>query len=205
MTIIRFFDWFQLAVLLVMACLAFGRAFTLYSRGVRVVVIDRERSVGRTLVDLLTVVCFVVWVYEVAAHTWPLRTHFVPEPLGAVLIDVTAIKILGAVLLMSGPVIYSLALVAMGSSWRLGIDRNSHGRLVTGGIFRWSRNPIYIALDCLALGVFLIQGRLVFLALAAFLIGTLHDQILYEERFLSRAYGDTYRDYCRRVGRYVKA
>ena len=121
------------------------------------------------------------------------------------LIDVTAIKILGAVLLIAGPVIYSLALVAMGSSWRLGIDRNSHGRLVTGGIFRMSRNPIYIALDCMVLGVFLIQGRLVFLALAAFLIGTLHDQILHEERFLSRAYGDAYRDYCRRVGRYVKA
>ena len=57
----------------------------------------------------------------------------------------------------------------------------------------------------LVIGVFLIQGRLIFLALAAFLIGTLHDQILHEERFLRRVYGNAYRDYRARVGRYLKS
>ncbi len=204
MTISRFFDWLQLAVLIFMACLAFGRAFALFfARGIRVVVIDRERSRARALADLLCVMFFVLWVYEIVAHAWPLGTHVAPQPMDVVLVDVVAVKALGAVLLVAGSLIYLLALVAFGDSWRLGIDRHAHGRLVTGGIFAWTRNPIYVGLDCLAIGVFLIQGRLIFLALAAFLIGTLHAQILHEERFLHRAYGDAYRDYCAQVGRYL--
>ena len=198
------FDWLQLAVLVFMACVALGRAFVLFARGVRVVAIDRERSPARALADFLCVVFFALWVYEVVAHAWPLGTHVALRPLDVVLVDVVAIKALGAALLIGGSVIYLLALVAFGDSWRLGIDRHAHGRLVTDGIFTWTRNPIYIGLDCLAVGVFLIQGRLIFLALAAFLIGTLHDQILHEERFLHRAYGGAYRDYSARVGRYLK-
>ncbi len=205
MTISRFFDWLQLAVLIFMGCLAFGRAFVLFfARGVRVVVIDRERSRARALVDLLCVMFFGLWVYEIVAHAWPLGTHITPQPLDVVLVDVVAIKALGAAFLVAGSLIYLLALAAFGNSWRLGIDRHAHGRLVIGGIFAWTRNPIYVGLDCLAIGVFLIQGRLIFLALAAFLIGALHDQILHEERFLHSAYGDAYREYCTQVGRYLK-
>ena len=204
MKIARFFDWLQLAVLVFMACLAFGRALVLFARGVRVVAIDRERSPGRALADLLCVVGFALWVYEVVAHAWPLVTHVALRPLDVVLVDVVAIKAVGAALLIAGSVIYLLALMALGDSWRLGIDRLAHGRFVTDGIFRWTRNPIYIGLDCLAVGAFLIQGRLIFLALAAFLIGALHDQILHEERFLHQAYGSAYRDYSARVGRYLK-
>jgi protein-S-isoprenylcysteine O-methyltransferase Ste14 len=35
--------------------------------------------------------------------------------------------------------------LAMGSSWRVGIDPGEHTALVTAGPFRWVRNPIYTA------------------------------------------------------------
>ena len=91
----------------------------------------------------------------------------------------------------------------MGRSWRIGIDRNTPGALVTSGIFAWTRNPIYVALDLIFFGTFLVQGRAVFLGLALALAGLLHYQIRREEKYLAGLYGDAYRAYCERVGRYM--
>ncbi len=76
--------------------------------------------------------------------------------------------------------------------------------LGSGGIFAWTRNPIYVALDLIFFGAFLVQGRAIFLALALALAGLLHYQIRREEKYLARLYGDAYRAYCERVGRYVR-
>ncbi|MHB8866444.1 MAG: methyltransferase family protein [Pirellulaceae bacterium] len=84
-------------------------------------------------------------------------------------------------------------------SWRLGIDRKSPGSLVTTGIFAWTRNPIYVAFDLLAIGTLLLQGRLIFLVLAAIIVLVVHELICREERFLSEQYGHAYRDYRARV------
>lgn len=91
----------------------------------------------------------------------------------------------------------------MGDSWRIGIDRGAPGALVTDGIFAWSRNPIYLGFELGVIGTFLIQGRLIFLVITLVLMGVLSALIRREERFLTRSYGDAYREYQSRVGRYV--
>jgi protein-S-isoprenylcysteine O-methyltransferase Ste14 len=200
----RLFDWLQLAALTCLVCLGGTRALVLYARGVRVLVIDRQRPPAQMLADLLLLACLVLWSYEVVAYAWPLRTHLIPLPLGSVLIDAVGFKVVGVLTTLSGLVIYVLALQAFGASWRLGIDRAAPGLLVTHGIFAWTRNPIYVALDVLAIGTFLVMGRLVFLVLGLILVAMLDGQIRREERFLAQAYGDAYRDYCARVGRYAR-
>jgi protein-S-isoprenylcysteine O-methyltransferase Ste14 len=155
------------------------------------------------LEDLLSVISLVLWWYELVAYTWPLSIHLVPTRLGVVLFDVAIVKIAGGVLMLAGLVIYGLALLALRESWRLGIDRKTPGPLVTDGIFAWSRNPIYVGLDLMIVGTFLIQGRLIFLVLATAFVAMLHLVIRREERFLSETYGDAYRNYCARVGRYI--
>ena len=87
-------------------------------------------------------------------------------------------------------------------SWRLGIDRDQPGALVTGGIFGRSRNPVYLGLALLAVGVFLVLGRLVLLALALVFLVYFHFLIRREERFLAERYGEAYREYARSVGRW---
>ena len=82
--------------------------------------------------------------------------------------------------------------------------REGRCALVTTGIFAWSRNPIYLALDLLVLGSFAIQGRTLFGLLAVLMAGLLHALILREERFLEAHYGDAYRSYRSRVPRYLK-
>jgi protein-S-isoprenylcysteine O-methyltransferase Ste14 len=191
----HFFDWYLLAALACLLCLGFGRGVMLYRRDIRVVV---------SVPDFLFLVCFFLWVYELVAYAWPFGVHVVPQSLGAVIVDATALKVAGEVLSLAGLVIYGLALRAMGASWRIGIDRDTPGALVTGGIFGWTRNPIYVSLDLLAIGTFLIQGRLIFLIFAFVFVGIFHFQIRREERFLSEAYGEEYRAYCAGVPRYFR-
>jgi protein-S-isoprenylcysteine O-methyltransferase Ste14 len=98
--------------------------------------------------------------------------------------------------------LYGIAVRRLGESWRLGIDRINPGRLVTDGVYGWTRHPIYVALDLLFVGTFLVLGRLIFLVFALVWLPLLHAYMRREERFLSELYGDSYRDYCGRVGRY---
>ncbi len=75
--------------------------------------------------------------------------------------------------------------------------------LVTGGIFRVSRNPMYLGLLCwtMALACYL-GGLLVWLG-PLLLWGWLSRwQIVPEERALQERFGDAYADYCRRVRRW---
>ena len=200
----RFFDWFQLCTLACLVGLGVARATVLYARGVHVVAIDWQRSLWEQLADSLAIVLIFSWAYEVVAYSWPLRSHVFPTWLAPVVVDAAVVKVLGAAVVCAGLLTFALALWAFADSWRIGIDRNTAGALVTDGIFAWTRNPIYIALDLIACGTFLVQGRAIFLVLALVLAGLLHYQTVREEKYLAGAYGDAYRAYCERVGRYVR-
>ena len=199
----RFFDWFLLVALGCLACLGLGRAFMLAARGVRVVVIDLQRPTVEIVTGLLVGSCFCLWVYEIVAYAWPLATNIIPQSLGTVIVHATGFKLVGTGLMIIGLLMYGIALWSFGTSWRLGIDRDAPGVLVMGGIFARTRNPIYLSLDLLAIGTFLIQGILIFLLFTFVFVGMLHILIRLEERFLAETYGKDYRDYCARVRRYV--
>jgi protein-S-isoprenylcysteine O-methyltransferase Ste14 len=46
--------------------------------------------------------------------------------------------------------------MAAGNSFHVGIDEERAGALVTGGMYAVSRNPMYVSLDILFWGLFLI-------------------------------------------------
>jgi protein-S-isoprenylcysteine O-methyltransferase Ste14 len=196
------FESLVLGALGCLAILAIGRAMMLSARGVRIIAVDRERTTFQALADLGFVLCFLLWVYEVLAFTLPLGFHLVPAAGRAVVVDAGAAKASGVLLMAAGLTVYGLALHAFGSSWRLGIDRDRPGALVTGGVFGRSRNPVYLGLALLAVGVFLVLGRLVLLVLAIVFLVYFRLLIPREERFLAEHYGDAYREYARTVGRW---
>ena len=203
MTTTNFFNFFQLGALACLLGLGISRGAVLYARGVHVFAVDWQRTPLQGVADLLALIFLILWFYEAVAFSWPRSTHVVRGVLGAVLLDSVAIKLIGVLIVLAGLVIFALALWSFADSWRIGIDRNAPGALVTSGIFAWTRNPIYIALDLIFSGTFLLQGRMIFLLLALTLTALLHYQVRREEAYLTSAYGDTYREYCARVGRYV--
>jgi protein-S-isoprenylcysteine O-methyltransferase Ste14 len=76
------------------------------------------------------------------------------------------------------------------------------GPVITGGIYAWTRHPIYVGFDLLFVGTFLVLGRLIFLLLALVMIPTLDLLMRREERFLREKHAQDYQTYCDRVGRY---
>lgn len=77
-------------------------------------------------------------------------------------------------------------------------------RLVSAGPFRFTRNPIYLALTSLYIGVAILANAawpLVFLPLV---LGVLTVSVIHrEEQYLRAAFGADYDDYCRRVRRWL--
>jgi protein-S-isoprenylcysteine O-methyltransferase Ste14 len=109
----------------------------------------------------------------------------------------------GAVLLTAGVVLLVVATLDLGASWRVGIEERARPGLVTTGLYRYSRNPIFLAMLVTLVGyVLLLPTRLSLALLAAASLG-IRLQIGAEEAYLSHAYGDAYRIYARRVGRFV--
>ena len=76
--------------------------------------------------------------------------------------------------------------------------------LVDSGIFRFSRNPMYLAMAMGLLGISVLQGSLLtLLYVAGFILYLTQFQIKPEERFLQQKFGDAYTQYCQQVRRWV--
>jgi protein-S-isoprenylcysteine O-methyltransferase Ste14 len=83
-------------------------------------------------------------------------------------------------------------------------DPNKTSALVTGGIYRWTRNPMYLGLLLLLTGWAIRLGSLSpFLIPPLFALVLKQVQILPEERVLRARFGGDYDRYCRTVGRWL--
>jgi len=109
----------------------------------------------------------------------------------------------GAVLLFGGLSLLVAAQLQLGVSWRIGIDEGAQSGLITSGLYRFCRNPIYLAMLILLIGyALLLPTRLSFALLVGTYVG-IRLQTSAEEAYLLRTYKDAYRAYARRVGRFV--
>jgi protein-S-isoprenylcysteine O-methyltransferase Ste14 len=131
-----------------------------------------------------------------AAFGWPLVNAdrlFHPQ----------ALPWIGVGLCFAGLLVLLASLISFGRSFRVGIDVDHPDQLVTTGVFALSRNPIYVGLFLVLAGQFLVFPNwvpLVYLFAGTWLF---HRQVLREEEFMRRQYGEEYEAYCQRVRRYL--
>ena len=76
-------------------------------------------------------------------------------------------------------------------------------RLVTGGPFRWCRNPMYLGHLIFFAGLALVLGSWLAAAVFAFHAFWFDRRVREDEARLSGLFGDAYREYCRRVKRWI--
>jgi protein-S-isoprenylcysteine O-methyltransferase Ste14 len=88
-------------------------------------------------------------------------------------------------------------------SWRFTAELDRGHRLSTDGPFRYVRHPIYAALDLLALGSALWAPSPIVLAGALAVTAGGDVRARAEEALLVEAFGDAYRDYMKRVRRFL--
>lgn len=113
-------------------------------------------------------------------------------------------RILGAVLGALGVAAFVAAMLCMKDNWRAGVSAQEKTELVTGGIYRISRNPAFLGFDLMYLGILLLffSWPLCLLTVLAALL--LHVQVVcVEAAHLRAAFGQAYLDYCGQVCRYL--
>jgi protein-S-isoprenylcysteine O-methyltransferase Ste14 len=126
----------------------------------------------------------------------------VVEPVEA--LDVTALHVVGGILAAAGIAGTFAAQVAMGASWRIGVDPAERTELVTSGPFALVRNPIYSAMLPTALGLtLLVPSWVAFTGLAGLALALELQVRVVEEPYLLQVHGPRYADYAARVGRFV--
>ena len=111
--------------------------------------------------------------------------------------------IIGIVLLVLALIWVLVAQLQMGDSWRIGIDEKSKSALVQHGLFGVSRNPIFLGMMVMLVGLLLTIPTAATLAVTLLGNVLIHIQVRLEEPFLIEKYGEMYRDYQKRVRRWV--
>ncbi len=107
-------------------------------------------------------------------------------------------------LLLYGSLIWIMAAQRqMNKSWRIGIDEKGQAELVASGLFRFSRNPIFLGMLATMTGFFLVLPNALSLLVCALSWVVLQVQARLEEEFLQKTKGEAYREYRRKVRRWL--
>jgi len=114
-----------------------------------------------------------------------------------------ALAILGQALLLIALVWVLTAQANMRKSWRIGIDEDVKTELVQNGLFKISRNPIFLGMRIMLLGVFLVIPNAVTLVILITGEILIQIQVRLEEEFLRRTHGESYLAYQKQVRRWI--
>ena len=136
--------------------------------------------------------------YLVFAHTFALPTVSSQQFFRS-----EGIAWIGVFFCLTGLILLVWSLISFGQSFRVGIDNEHPDKLITNGVFAFSRNPIYTAFGLILLGQFLIFPNWIILLYLFAGIWLFHRQVLREEDYLKKHYGKEYSDYRSRVRRYL--
>lgn len=120
------------------------------------------------------------------------------------LVGSSAVRGVGLVLAGLGALTTFAAQLAMGVSWRVGVDPGEQTTLVTTGPFRIVRNPIFSAVMIVFLGLTLAVPNPLSIAGLITVIAGIEVQVRrVEEPHLLATHDDAYRRYAARVGRFL--
>jgi len=114
-----------------------------------------------------------------------------------------ALALLGQALLLIALVWVLTAQNHMQKSWRIGIDEDVKTELVQTGLFKISRNPIFLGMRIMLLGLFLIIPNAVTLVILITGELLIQIQVRLEEEFLTRTHGESYLAYQKQVRRWI--
>ena len=193
-------SWLPLAVILTLAASSVIRLVGLRQAGVNALALragdDAHGFTSRMFTVLVTATLIFCLIYAVRP-----ATNAALGPLAWPGQDIVAW--IGAALAVGGTVLAVAAQFGMGRSWRIGFRENDESALVSTGLYRLSRNPIYVGMIGAMIGIFLIVPNAVTLALLIATWVATSVQIKLEEEFLSRRHGAAYETYRAQTRRWL--
>jgi protein-S-isoprenylcysteine O-methyltransferase Ste14 len=154
---------------------------------------DGAPPIGKALFVTSKYAIVILWAAAVS-QSWGVRLSPVAVP-GLLAEVALGLWAFGFALLFIGR-------LGLGDSFRIGAPKEAT-RLRVNGLFRLSRNPMYLGVYATLIAAVLYTLNPVVLLVAAYVIAVHHRIILAEEAHLRGVFGEEYAGYCRRVGRYL--
>lgn len=146
------------------------------------------------------VVFFLLFLTEIFKPVYGFS--LLPTVLTSFLFNAVLIRLIGVLAVVISVFILKITLNHFGTSLRFGLNENNTGKLITTGVFAWSRNPFFLSLLLFFIGTALVFPNLFFLLFVVSAFVGIHFSILREEKFMQQVYGEEYLRYQQKVRRY---
>jgi protein-S-isoprenylcysteine O-methyltransferase Ste14 len=154
---------------------------------------DGEAPINRTLFYVSKYSILVLWGAMVM-QSWGISISFVDVP--------QALHLIALLFWVCGFAHLYVGRLMMGDSFRLGTPKEDTS-LRTDGLFRMSRNPMYVGVYLTIAASTLYTTNPLVILLGVFVIAVHHRIVLAEENHLRKVFGREYLEYCSRVRQYI--
>ena len=186
------FKTFALLIIIVFYNIYFIKMFIQKNQGIKTRQIGNYKNSSiRTVEVLMSIATFLI----------------VPIQLVSIILDLTILnssnRFIGFFIGILGDILFLISVITMKNSWRAGIPSEDKTELVSNGIYKISRNPAFLGFDLMYIGIALLYCNVLTIIFSLFAIIMLHFQILQEEKYLEKTFGDNYISYKSKVFRYI--
>ena len=113
------------------------------------------------------------------------------------------VQIIASLFMLASLGISAASLKDLGDSWRVGVIEEQETELIERGVYRFSRNPYFLAYLLMFAGYTTLLKSPLLLILSLIGFGMIHNMILREERYLAKIHAVNYERYRHRVPRYL--
>lgn len=186
------FKVFALLIMILFYSVYYGKMIIQKRQGIETRQLGKGKNQNVRIVEiLLSIATFVI----------------VPIQLISIILDLTIlndnIRFIGFIVGMLGDIIFLISVKTMKNSWRAGIPSEDNTEFVSNGIYKISRNPAFVGFDLMYIGICLLYCNILTIIFSIFTIIMLHFQILQEEKYLEKTFGEKYIIYKNKVYRYI--
>lgn len=115
----------------------------------------------------------------------------------------TGWTITAAIIAIVGAAIVMVAQAQMGRAWRVGVREGDAPLFISHGLFRYSRNPIFVGMMLVGLSAAMVSGTWWSWSGVAVFIASCAVQVRIEEAHLEASFGQSYREFRSSVPRWV--
>ncbi|WP_242083915.1 methyltransferase family protein [Aestuariivivens sediminis] len=119
-------------------------------------------------------------------------------------LEIPFLKGIGVGVLIGSLLLTRFSQMQLKGAWRIGIDSSeTHGTLVTDGIYKVSRNPIALGMLLSTIGLFLVTPNMITFSIIILVHLIFSIRILLEEDHLYKLHGEAYERYRNRTRKWI--
>jgi protein-S-isoprenylcysteine O-methyltransferase Ste14 len=198
----RLFEVFPFLSFLTLVFMILIKVVVLKNKGVKTSTKSPKKPSQKYLLYPVFIVAILSITFELLKPVLQISFSILPRWITNSLLQSIFLPFIGVILLCLSLIIMGFTLANFKNSLRFGMNKNNLGKLITTGIFSYSRNPFFLALDIYFIGISIIYINLYFIVISLLTVVSIHLFIQKEEQFLMKNYGKEYKDYKQKVRRY---